>query len=92
MDTTKTMRQLCADEPKLEVFLQSKGFPFSLDNPIVDLVTFDDVAEVQELDRDAFLMEFEAYKAAGGVLEGGARGAGGVTLTAAARAMSGFEV
>ena len=29
MDTTKTMRQLCADEPKLEAFLQSKGFPFS---------------------------------------------------------------
>ncbi len=26
MDTTKTMRELCADEPKLESFLQSKGF------------------------------------------------------------------
>ena len=55
MDTTKTMRQLCADEPKLEAFLQSKGFPFSLDNPIVDLVTFEDVCQ--------FLGEFEAYKA-----------------------------
>ena len=43
MDTTKTMRQLCVDEPKLEAFLQSKGFPFSLDNPIVDLVTFEGV-------------------------------------------------
>ena len=57
MDTTKTMRQLCADEPKLEAFLQSKGFPFSLDNPIVD------VCQVRSLDRDEFLGEFEAYKA-----------------------------
>ena len=55
MDTTKTMRQLCADEPKLEAFLQSKGFPFSLDNPIVDLVTFEDVCQVRSLDRDEFL-------------------------------------
>lgn len=92
IDTTLTMRELCEAEPMLEGFLVAKGFPFSLDNPIVDLVTFDDVAEVQELDRDAFLMEFEAYKAAGGVLEGGTRGAGGVTLTATARAMSGFGV
>ena len=30
MDTTKTMRELCADEPKLESFLQSKGFPFTV--------------------------------------------------------------
>ena len=57
------MRQLCADEPKLEAFLQSKGFPFSLDNPIVDLVTFEDVCPVRSLDRDEFLGEFEAYKA-----------------------------
>ena len=63
MDRTKTMRQLCADEPKLEAFLQSKGFPFSLDNPIVDLVTFEDVCQVRSLDRDEFLGEFEAYKA-----------------------------
>ena len=33
MDTTKTMRELCDDEPKLESFLQSKGFPFTIDNP-----------------------------------------------------------
>ncbi len=37
MDTTKTMRELCADEPKLEPFLQSKGFPFTIDNPITEL-------------------------------------------------------
>lgn len=63
MDSTKTMRELCTDEPKLESFLQSKGFPFSLDNPIVDLVTFDDVCQVQNLDKAAFLTEFESYKA-----------------------------
>mgnify|MGYP007068566629 CR=1 FL=1 len=35
MDTTKTMRQLCADEPKLEAFLQSKGFPFRSITPLL---------------------------------------------------------
>ena len=64
MDTTKTMRALCADEPLLEGFLQSKGFPFSVDNPITELVTFEDVCSVRQLDRDEFLAEFEAYKAA----------------------------
>ncbi|MDK7724287.1 nitrate ABC transporter ATPase [Slackia exigua] len=63
MDTTKTMRQLCEDEPLLESFLVLKGFPFSLENPIVDLVTFDDVCQVRSLARDSFLAEFEAYKA-----------------------------
>lgn len=63
LDTTKTMRELCADEPLLEGFLvQVKGFPFSLDNPIVDLVTLDDVASVQRFDRDEFAAEFERYK------------------------------
>lgn len=62
MDSTKTMRQLCSDEPMLESFLVLKGFPFSLDNPIVDLVTFDDVCQVRELDKEAFLAEFDGYK------------------------------
>lgn len=62
MDTTKTMRALCADEPMLESFLVLKGFPFSLDNPIVDLVTFEDVVVVRQLDKEAFLSEFEEYK------------------------------
>ena len=62
MDTTKTMRELCADEPKLELFLQSKGFPFTIDNPITELVTFDDVVQFRGLDKQAFLAEFEAYK------------------------------
>ncbi len=64
MDTTKTMRELCTDEPKLEAFLQSKGFPFTIDNPITELVTFDDVVQFRGLDKQAFLAEFEAYKTA----------------------------
>ena len=64
MDTTKTMRELCADEPKLEAFLQSKGFPFTIDNPITELVTFDDVVQFRGLDKQSFLAEFEAYKTA----------------------------
>lgn len=63
MDTTKTMRELCGLEPKLEAFLQSKGFPFTVDNPITELVTFDDVVQFRGLDKEAFLAEFEAYKA-----------------------------
>ena len=61
-DTTKTMRAICADEPLFESFLVLKGFPFSLENPIVDVVTFEDVVVVQQLDRDAFLGEFDQYK------------------------------
>lgn len=64
MDTTKTMRELCTNEPKLEAFLQSKGFPFTIDNPITELVTFDDVVQFRGLDKQAFLAEFEAYKTA----------------------------
>lgn len=63
MDTTKTMREICAAEPLFESFLVLKGFPFSLNNPIVDLVTFEDVVSVQGLDKEAFLAEFEQYKA-----------------------------
>lgn len=69
MDTTKTMRALCADEPMLESFLVLKGFPFSLENPIVDLVTFEDVVIVRQLDKEAFLAEFEEYKARAAVSE-----------------------
>ena len=62
MDTTKTMRELCADEPKRESFLQGKGFPVTIDNPITELLTFDDVVQFRGLDKQAFLAEFEAYK------------------------------
>ena len=63
MNTTNTMREVCAEEPLFASFLVLKGFPFSLDNPIVDLVTFEDVVQVQGLDKQAFLAEFEQYKA-----------------------------
>ena len=64
MDTTKKMRELCDDEPQLESFLQSKGFPFSRDNPITEFVTFDDVCNLRGLDQATFIAEFESYKAA----------------------------
>lgn len=66
IDSTKTMRSLCDDEPLLEGFLQSKGFPFSRDNPITEYVTFDDVCTLRELDKPTFVAEFEAYKQAQG--------------------------
>lgn len=61
MDTTKTMRELCVENPTLEAFLQSKGFPFSVDNPITELVTLEDVAGVQNLDLAVFIEEFKEY-------------------------------
>lgn len=64
MVTTDTMREICAAEPLFERFLQSKGFPFSVENPITEYVTFEDVVEIRSLDRDAFLAEFEDYKLA----------------------------
>ena len=64
MDATKTMRELCADEPKLESFLQSKGFPITIETPINELVKFDDVVQFRGLDKQAFLAEFDAYKTA----------------------------
>ena len=61
MDETKTMRELCEEYPQLEAFLQGKGFPFSVDNPITELVTLQDVAGVQNLDLPAFQQEFQDY-------------------------------
>ena len=63
MDTTKTMRELCTDEPLLADFLVAQGFPFSLENPIVDLVTFDDVCGVTGVPRDTLLGDFSTFKA-----------------------------
>lgn len=61
IDTTKTMREIATAEPLVAEFLVKKGFPFSVDNPITEIVTFDDVCEVRQLNRDAFLAECEAY-------------------------------
>ena len=63
MNSTKTMREIVEADPLFAEFLVSKGFPFTLENPIVDLVTFDDVATLRQLDKDAFLGEYAAYKA-----------------------------
>lgn len=65
MDSTKTMKQIVEDDPSFGDFLVSKGFPFSLDNPIVELVTFDDVVQLKGLDREAFLAEYEGFRIAG---------------------------
>lgn len=61
MDAAKTMRELCGEHPALESFLQSKGFPFTVDNPITELVTLEDVAAMQALDLPVFIEEFKEY-------------------------------
>ena len=63
MDSTKTMREIVEADPLFAEFLLSKGFPFTLENPIVDLVTFDDVVSLRQLDKDAFLTEYGIFKA-----------------------------
>ena len=63
MDSTKTMREIVEADPLFAEFLLSKGFPFTLENPIVDLVTFDDVVSLRQLDKDAFLTEYGTFKA-----------------------------
>lgn len=66
LDPKKTMFDLCDEEPLLKDFLLAKGFPFSLDNPLVQFVDLTDVMGVSGLDLDAFLAEFEAYRVSGG--------------------------
>lgn len=63
IDTTIKMRELVKGEPLFGDFLRSKGFPFTTKNPVTALVTFDDVVRLKKLDKDAFLAEYEAYKA-----------------------------
>lgn len=60
--TTDTMRQIVAKEPQFEAFLQFKGFPFTVENPITEIVTFDDVAELQHLDKEAFIAEYLEWR------------------------------
>ena len=64
IETTKTMREIVADEPLFADFLVSKGFPFTVENPITEYVTFEDVVMLRELDKEAFLNEYAAVKAA----------------------------
>lgn len=63
-DSTLTMREIATQDPLFAEFLVSKGFPFTVDNPITEIVTFDDVVQVRQLDKDAFLAEYEEYRAA----------------------------
>lgn len=62
--TSETMRTIVGKEPLFETFLQYKGFPFTVENPITEIVTFDDVAELQRLDKEAFIGEYIEWKAA----------------------------
>lgn len=62
MDSSKTMKEIVEADPVFGEFLVYKGFPFSLDNPVVELVTFDDVVELRQLNHAAFLDEYEAYR------------------------------
>ncbi len=61
IDPTKTMHELASTEPAFAEFLVSKGFPFSVNNPITKLVTFNDVVKLKKLDGEAFLAEYEAW-------------------------------
>lgn len=63
-DSTKTMREIVTADPLFAEFLVSKGFPFSVDNPVTEVVTFDDVVNIRQLDKDAFLAEYAEYRKA----------------------------
>lgn len=65
-ESTRTMHEIVTDDPAFGEFLVSKGFPFSLNNPIVKLVTFDDVAKLRKLDKETFLAEYDAWRARNG--------------------------
>ncbi|MBY4798266.1 hypothetical protein K6V98_07895 [Collinsella sp. AGMB00827] len=73
IDSTQCMRDIVLGDPMFGEFLVDKGFPFSVDNPITEFVTFDDVVRMRELDREAFLAEYDEYRARGGVLPKGAQ-------------------
>lgn len=62
IDPNRTMKEIVEADPLLGEFLVHKGFPFTLDNPVVELVTFNDVVTLKELDRSAFLAEYEEYR------------------------------
>ena len=61
IDSTKTMREIVTNEPEFGEFLVSKGFPFTLENPMTELVTFDDVCDMRKLDKEAFLAEYAQF-------------------------------
>lgn len=63
IDTKMKMRKIVKQEPLFGEFLVYKGFPFTIKNPITALVSFDQVAELKKLDKEAFLAEYEEWKA-----------------------------
>ncbi len=63
IDTKKKMREIVKGEPMFGKFLVYKGFPFTIKNPLTALVSFDQVAELKKLDKEAFLKEYEEWKA-----------------------------
>ena len=64
IDTKKKMREIVKQEPLFGEFLVFKGFPFTTKNPLTALVSFEQVAELKKLDKEAFLGEYEDWKAA----------------------------
>jgi NitT/TauT family transport system permease protein len=62
IDATKTMREIVKDEPLFADFLVSKGFPFTVENPMTEFVTFNDVVERRKLNKEEFLAEYAEWK------------------------------
>ena len=62
IDATKTMREIVKGEPLFADFLVSKGFPFTVENPMTEYVTFNDVVERRKLDKESFLAEYAEFK------------------------------
>ncbi len=74
IDDTLCMRDVVLADPLFGDFLVDKGFPFSIENPITELVNFSDVVQMRNIDREEFLAEYEAYRENGGVLPEGCDG------------------
>lgn len=65
IETHRKMREIVKEEPSFGEFLVYKGFPFSIKNPLTALVSFDQVADIKKLDKEAFLKEYETWKNTG---------------------------
>lgn len=65
-DSTKTMREIATEDPLFAEYLVSQGFPFTVDNPVTEIVTFDDVVEVRQLNKDEFLANYVTFAASKG--------------------------
>ncbi|MDO4288648.1 MAG: hypothetical protein Q4C55_05615 [Eubacterium sp.] len=61
IDTSKKLRSLIKEQPSFGEFLIEKGFPINLNNPVMRVVSFDDVARRKNLDKEAFIKEYEVW-------------------------------